>query len=165
MCQLDSECNPYDCVDDCVGIGWGTCVKDEPAVQAAAAETETGAKEYCDIDYCLSYYDGCNWCQCGVDSGLAGCTLRMCFTTTAEYCQLCDDNMVWLATDEQTSECGCPQGEEISDDGCVVSGDCPDISEQKLRCNFPADNGECVYKYQICQSDDNCDDGYRCEIR
>eukprot|EP01084_Bolivina_argentea_P320254 555639_1 len=64
MCQLDSECNPYDCVDDCVGIGWGTCVVDNE-------------ETFCDnIPFCRSYNEGCD-----VESALNECTMDVCMNS------------------------------------------------------------------------------------
>jgi len=104
------------------------------------------AQGYCNVknnicpSHCLSYFDGCNNCDC-LANGKGICTTRPCPLTQASgKCLKCESNMVWnpcgsclktcetmndACSDHCVAECTCPTNKPIwKNNVCVPTSAC-----------------------------------------
>ena len=92
---------------------------------------------------CINYFDGCNWCDCDPETGLARCTQRACSDLEIEepFCDECESNFVWNDCGSQCwteQDCENPNG-VLCVDVCVPQCECP--SDKPL---YDAVDDECI---------------------
>jgi hypothetical protein len=98
-------------------------------------------EKYCIQGNCTTYYDGCNYCECGSE-----CIQMYCEDREEDYCVSCDSNMIWngicapvasttcnevitgvyiLHIQECQQKCTCPDDKPYwNETHCVTKNDC-----------------------------------------
>eukprot|EP01084_Bolivina_argentea_P310486 537303_1 len=65
------------------------CLKCEKGYALNPTTDMCEEKVGCNINHCIGYYDGCNWCHCN-DNGMVGCTRRFCLCYETPKCTECE---------------------------------------------------------------------------